>query len=145
MTSFPANPSTPGYDRRFLALRYHVSLYPITCLGCCFRTINNSIRAVLLSVYIRGQSIPLTQCSLHLSLTSLASFRKSLETMAAFQPPELDLTRFPIPTQPFINGKAVDSTADDKHTLISSINDAVITRGLSPDSHHQLLVMCLGS
>ncbi|MBE3045849.1 hypothetical protein IMZ48_25555 [Candidatus Bathyarchaeota archaeon] len=49
--------------------------------------------------------------------------------MASFKVPELDLTRFPIPTQPFIDGKVVDSSAADKRTLISSVNDAVITTG----------------
>lgn len=49
--------------------------------------------------------------------------------MTAFKVPDLDLTRFPIPTQPFIDGKVVDSTADDKHTLTSSVNDAVVTAG----------------
>lgn len=49
--------------------------------------------------------------------------------MASFKVPELDLTRFPIPTQPFIDGTVVDSTDADKHSLISSVNDAVITRG----------------
>ena len=49
--------------------------------------------------------------------------------MASFKVPELDLSRFPIPTQPFIDGKVVDSTANDKHTLISSVNDAVVTEG----------------
>lgn len=49
--------------------------------------------------------------------------------MATFKVPDLDLTRFPIPTQPFIDGKAVDSTAEDKHTLTSSVNDEVVTTG----------------
>lgn len=49
--------------------------------------------------------------------------------MTAFKVPDLDLTRFPIPTQPFIDGKVVDSTANDKHTLTSSVNDAVVTTG----------------
>lgn len=58
--------------------------------------------------------------------------------MATFKVPELDLTQFPIPTQPFIDGKVVDSTADEKHTLISSVNDAVITRGQWQGSLRQL-------
>lgn len=50
--------------------------------------------------------------------------------MSTFKLPELDLSRFPIPTQPVIGGKAVDSTANDKHALVSSVNDAVIITGL---------------
>ena len=49
--------------------------------------------------------------------------------MSTFKTPELDLTRFPIPTQPFIDGKVVNSSVEDKHTLVSAVNDEVVTTG----------------
>lgn len=50
--------------------------------------------------------------------------------MASFEVPEIPASRFPFPVQSFIGGKFVDSTGDEKHTLKSSVNDAVLTRGL---------------
>ncbi|KAM5352588.1 hypothetical protein ACJ41O_005310 [Fusarium nematophilum] len=50
--------------------------------------------------------------------------------MTSFKVPELDTSRFPFPVQSFIGGKFVDSTGDEKHTLVSSVNDAVLTTEL---------------
>ncbi|KAI0863771.1 aldehyde dehydrogenase domain-containing protein [Xylaria cubensis] len=49
--------------------------------------------------------------------------------------PSLDLDRYPIPTQAFIGGEFLDGTSSEKHTLISSVNDAIITKG-RPDLYH---------
>ncbi|RYC58834.1 hypothetical protein CHU98_g7377 [Xylaria longipes] len=48
----------------------------------------------------------------------------------SFLKPSLDLDRYPIPTQAFIGGKFVDSTSNEKHILISAVNDATITEEL---------------
>ncbi|KAI1747965.1 aldehyde dehydrogenase [Xylaria castorea] len=48
----------------------------------------------------------------------------------SFLSPSLDLDRYPIPTQAFIGGKFVDSTSEGKHTLISAVNDAIVTKEL---------------
>ena len=50
--------------------------------------------------------------------------------MTTFQAPSVDLTSYPIPVQAFIDGKFVDSTGNDKHTLISSLNDDVVAAGM---------------
>ncbi|KAH8889091.1 aldehyde dehydrogenase [Thozetella sp. PMI_491] len=50
--------------------------------------------------------------------------------MSTFQVPEIDLSRFPIPVQPFIGGSFVDSTDSERHTLRSSVNDAIVTEEL---------------
>ncbi|VUC27841.1 unnamed protein product [Clonostachys rosea] len=47
-----------------------------------------------------------------------------------FQAPQLDLTRYQFPLQAFIGGKFVDNTGNDKHTLVSSVNDDIITKEL---------------
>ncbi|KAI0184552.1 aldehyde dehydrogenase domain-containing protein [Xylaria flabelliformis] len=48
----------------------------------------------------------------------------------SFSSPSLDLDRYPIPTQAFIGGEFLDGTSSEKHTLISSVNDAIITKEL---------------
>lgn len=50
-------------------------------------------------------------------------------TMTSFQVPVFDTSRFPLPTRAFIGGEFVDSTGDEKHTLISSVNDQILTNG----------------
>lgn len=50
-------------------------------------------------------------------------------TMASFQVPVFHTSRFPLPVRAFIGGEFVDSTSDEKHTLISSVNDQVLTNG----------------
>lgn len=131
MTSSLANSSAASSGCRFLALRHHVSLYPRPCLGCDLHTIASRISIWFrdAACYKGGRSRHLDNVSPRSPTTPSLASRSSSETMASFRVPELDLTRFPIPAQPFINGKAVDSTAVDKHALISSVNDAVITRG----------------
>ena len=51
-------------------------------------------------------------------------------TMAPFEVPSFDLTQYPIPVQSFIDGRFVDSSGNDKHTLTSSLNDDVVTTGM---------------
>ncbi|KAM6507708.1 hypothetical protein FSOLCH5_012907 [Fusarium solani] len=50
--------------------------------------------------------------------------------MTSFQVPIFDTSRFPLPVRAFIDGEFVDSTGDEKHTLISSVNDQVLTNEL---------------
>ncbi|KAI8672808.1 Aldedh domain-containing protein [Fusarium sp. Ph1] len=50
--------------------------------------------------------------------------------MTSFQVPVFDTSRFPLPVRAFIGGEFVDSTSDEKHTLISSVNDQVLTNEL---------------
>ncbi|KAF9768878.1 hypothetical protein IL306_013772 [Fusarium sp. DS 682] len=50
--------------------------------------------------------------------------------MAAFKIPDIDISCFPFPLQSFIGGNFVDSTGDARHTLKSSVNDAVLTTEL---------------
>ncbi|KAL2687092.1 hypothetical protein Neosp_004643 [[Neocosmospora] mangrovei] len=50
--------------------------------------------------------------------------------MTSFQVPVFDTSRFPLPLRAFIGGEFVDSTGDEKHTLISSVNDQVLTNEL---------------
>ncbi|KAH7266176.1 aldehyde dehydrogenase domain-containing protein [Fusarium solani] len=49
--------------------------------------------------------------------------------MASFQVPVFDTSRFPLSVRAFIGGEFVDSTGDEKHSLISSVNDQVLTNG----------------
>jgi hypothetical protein len=41
-----------------------------------------------------------------------------------------DFSKFPLPLQPYINGEFVDSVGAEKHTLVSAVNDQVITKGI---------------
>ncbi|KAI8674033.1 Aldedh domain-containing protein [Fusarium keratoplasticum] len=50
--------------------------------------------------------------------------------MTSFQVPVFDTSHFPLPVRAFIGGEFVDSTGDEKHTLISSVNDQVLTNEL---------------
>ncbi|KAJ4219097.1 hypothetical protein NW759_008252 [Fusarium solani] len=50
--------------------------------------------------------------------------------MTSFQVPIFDTSRFPLPVRAFIDGEFVDSTGDEKHTLVSSVNDQVLTNEL---------------
>ncbi|RSL51784.1 hypothetical protein CEP54_011243 [Fusarium duplospermum] len=50
--------------------------------------------------------------------------------MSYFKVPVLDTSRFPLPVRAFIRGEFVDSTGDEKHTLISSVNGQVLTNDL---------------
>ncbi|RSL43739.1 hypothetical protein CEP53_011558 [Fusarium sp. AF-6] len=50
--------------------------------------------------------------------------------MSSFQVPVFDTFLFPLPVRAFIGGEFVDSTSDEKHTLISSVNDQVLTKDL---------------
>ncbi|KAF5702729.1 aldehyde dehydrogenase [Fusarium mundagurra] len=50
--------------------------------------------------------------------------------MSGFKVPKVDTSRFPFPIQSFIGGKFVDSPGNEKHTLKSSVNDAVLTTEL---------------
>ncbi|RSL77593.1 hypothetical protein CEP51_008941 [Fusarium floridanum] len=50
--------------------------------------------------------------------------------MSSFQVPVFDTSRFPLPVRAFIGGEFVDGTGDEKHTLISSVNDQVLTKDL---------------
>ena len=59
-----------------------------------------------------------------------SSSRDIALTMASFEVPSLDLTQYPIPVQSFIDGRFVDSSGNDKHTLTSSLNDDVVTTGM---------------
>ncbi|KAI1812447.1 aldehyde dehydrogenase [Poronia punctata] len=48
----------------------------------------------------------------------------------SFVTPDFPLDQYPIPVRAFIGGKYVDSADSEKHTLISSVNDAVVTTEL---------------
>lgn len=48
----------------------------------------------------------------------------------SFSVPTVVFDKFPIPVQAFIGGKYVDSTGNDRHILVSAVNDAVVTSEL---------------
>ncbi|KAF4470148.1 Aldehyde dehydrogenase [Fusarium albosuccineum] len=58
--------------------------------------------------------------------------------MSVFKVPEIDISRFPLPVRAFIGGEFVDSTGDEKHTLMSSVNDVVLTKELQWSNSHDV-------
>jgi hypothetical protein len=92
----------------------------------------------MVSYYLPGypdRSFDLTKTFFALSIRRAVdlcnSHRTSLnpEIMSSFVPPDMDVTRFPFPLRSFVGGKYTDSSGENKHTLKSSVNDAIVTSG----------------
>lgn len=49
--------------------------------------------------------------------------------MSKFKVSGIDLGKYPLPVQPWIGGTYKDAVSGEKHTLISSVNDAIVTKG----------------
>lgn len=57
---------------------------------------------------------------------------KSQATMVtSFQVAQLDLSCYSLPLKAFVGGQFVDSVGHEKHTLISAVNDDVVTTGIN--------------
>lgn len=51
--------------------------------------------------------------------------------VTSFQVAQLDLSCYSLPLKAFVGGQFVDSVGHEKHTLISAVNDDVVTTGIS--------------
>lgn len=51
--------------------------------------------------------------------------------VTSFQVAQLDLSCYSLPLKAFVGGQFVDSVGHEKHTLISAVNDDVVTTGIN--------------
>lgn len=65
------------------------------------------------------------------SKSQVSSFKCQATMVTSFQVAQLDLSCYSLPLKAFVGGQFVDSVGHEKHTLISAVNDDVVTTGIN--------------